>query len=133
MRADTQTVTIDATPREVLSFVADGANLPRWAIGFAKTVARLGDVWLVTTGNGEVPTTIAVDEPAGTVDFHMEMGPAGEAAAYARVLPNGSGSEFLFTQFQGSGVPDDVFEQLVAAVRHELVALKAILEVECPL
>ena len=133
MRADTQTVTIQAAPTEVLNFVADGANLPRWAIGFAKSVARRGQVWVVTTGSGEVPTTITIDEPVGTVDFHMDMGAAGEARAYARVLPNEAGSEFLFTQFQGPGVPDDVFEQLVAAVGHELAALKALLEVECPL
>jgi hypothetical protein len=133
VRADTQTVTIHAAPKEVLNFVADGANLPRWAIGFAKSVAQSGDAWVVTTGQGAVPTTIAVDEPVGTVDFHMEMGPKGEAAAYARVLPNEGGTEFVFTQFQGPDVPDEVFEEFVAAVRHELIALKALLEVKCPL
>jgi hypothetical protein len=30
-------------------------------------------------------------------------------------------------------MPDEVFDQVVAAVSHELVALKALLEVECPL
>jgi len=133
MRADTQTVTIKVPRSEVLRFVADGANLPRWAIGFAKAVAREGDAWLVTTAHGKVPTRIAVDEAGGTVDFHMDMGPAGNAAAFTRIVPNGHGSEFVFTQFQGEGVPDDVFDQLVAAVGHELTALKALLEVECPL
>lgn len=133
MRADTQSVTIQTAPKEVLRFVADGANLPRWAIGFAKSVAPRGDAWLVTTGQGEVPTAIAVVESAGTIDFHLDMGRGGEAVAYTRVLPNGSGTEFLFTQFQEPSVPDEVFEQLVAAVGHELVALKALLEVECPL
>ena len=133
MRADTQTVTIKAAPAEVLGFVADGANLPRWAIGFAKAVAPKGDAWVVSTEQGEVATTIAVVGEAGTVDFHMDMGAAGKAAAYARALPNEAGTEFLFTQFQGPGVPDEVFDQLVAAVGHELVALKALLEIECPL
>lgn len=133
MRADTQTVTIQADPRQVLRFVSDGTNLPRWAIGFAKSVAQDGDRWLVTTGQGEVPTTILVDEEVGTVDFHMEMGATGESAAFTRVLPNGPGTEFVFTQFQTDGVPDEVFDQLVAAVGHELTALKALLEVECPL
>jgi hypothetical protein len=55
------------------------------------------------------------------------------ASAYARVVPNGDGAEFLFTQMQQPGTPDEVFNQLVAAVRHELVALKALVEVECPL
>jgi hypothetical protein len=63
----------------------------------------------------------------------MEPTPGQEATAYARVVPNGEGAEFIFTQMQQPGVPDDLFDQLVAAVGHELVALKALLEVECPL
>jgi len=133
MRADTQTVTIEAPSSAVLSFVADGANLPRWAIGFAKAITREGDAWLVRTAQGQVPTTIAVNEDAGTVDFHMDMEPAGNAVAFTRVVPNGNGVEFVFTQFQSSGMPDEVFEQLVVTVGHELAALKALLEVECPL
>ena len=133
MRSDTQTITIATKPKEVLSFVGDGDNLPRWAIGFAKSVHRSGPVWIVQSGHGEVPTKIVVDEPAGTVDFHMEPAPGAEASAYARVVPNGEGSEFIFTQMQQPGVPDELFEQLVAAVRHELAALKAQLEVRCPL
>jgi hypothetical protein len=44
MRADTQTITIQAPPDDVVSFVADGSNMPRWAIGFAKSVTPNGDV-----------------------------------------------------------------------------------------
>jgi hypothetical protein len=86
----------------------------------------------VTAGQGEVPTAMTVDEDAGTVDFRMEPAPEVKATAYARVVPNGDGAEFIFTHMQQPGVPDDVFEHLVAAVGHELVALKALLEVECP-
>jgi hypothetical protein len=133
MRTDTQTVTIAAAPDAVLAFVADGANLPRWAIGFAKAVRRDEAGWIVTTGQGEVPTSIVVEGATGTVDFHMRPAPGVEATAFARAVPNGEGTEFVFTQFQQPGTPDEVFDQLVAAVGHELVALKAVLEVECPL
>jgi Polyketide cyclase / dehydrase and lipid transport len=133
MRSDTQTVTIAAKPEAVLAFVADGENLPRWAIGFAKSVRPFEAGWIVTTGQGEVPTRIDVNETAGTVDFHLEPLPGAEATAYARVVAHGDGAEFVFTQMQQPGQPDEVFDQLVAAVGHELVALKALLEVECPL
>jgi hypothetical protein len=133
MRSDTQTVTIDVAPEHVVGFVGQAENLPRWAIGFAKEVRRDGDRWIVTTGQGEVPITIAVDEAVGTVDFHMQPAPGVEAAAFSRVVPNGYGAEFLFTQFQGPGIDDDTFELLVAAAVHELIALKALLEVACPL
>jgi Polyketide cyclase / dehydrase and lipid transport len=133
MRSDTQTVTIDAHPRDVLAFVGNGANLPRWAIGFATSVRPSGPGWIVTTSQGEVPTTVLVDEATGTVDFRMEPAPGVEATAYARVVPNGNGTEFVFTQLQQLGMPEEVFDQLASAVGHELVALKALLEVECPL
>jgi hypothetical protein len=132
VRSDTQSITINARPSDVLAFVGNGANLPRWAIGFAKSVRPAEDGWVVTTGQGDVPTTVAVHEAAGTVDFRMEPKGA-EATAFARVLPNADGSEFLFTQFQSPGMPDELFDQLVAAVGHELVALKALVEVICPL
>ena len=133
MRSDTQSVTIAAAPEQVWAFVADGANLPRWAIGFAKSVRPDGAGWIVSTAEGEMPTTVAADEGTGTVDFRMEPVPGMAATAYARVMPNGKGAEFTFTQFQQPGVPDEMFDQLAMAVGHELVALKALLEVECPL
>ncbi len=133
MRSDTRSVTIDAAPEAVLGFVADPANLPRWAIGFAKGVRRHDGRWLVTTGAGEVPVSVDVDVRSGTVDFRMEPAPGMEAVAYSRVVPNGTGAEYVFTQFQQPGTPDQVFAQLSQAVGHELVALKALLEVVCPL
>jgi hypothetical protein len=133
VRSDTQTIMINARPSEVLEFVGDGQNLPRWAIGFAKSVRPGQGGWIVTTGQGEVPLSIAVDERTGTVDFRMEPRPGTEVMAYARVVTNGDGAEFIFTQLQQPDVPDELFEQLVAAVGHELVALKALVEVKCPL
>jgi len=134
MRSDTQNVTIAATPEQVFAFVADGANLPRWAIGFAKSVRKSPSGWIVGTAQGgEVPTTIAADSATGTVDFRMEPATGMTATAYARVLPNAGRAEFIFTQFQQPGVPDEVFSKLVASVGHEMAALKALLEVECPL
>lgn len=133
MRSDTQSISIAASPKEVLEFVGDGENLPRWAIGFAKSVRPSESGWLVTAAQGEVPTSIAVDEFTGTVDFRMQPTPGAEVTAYGRVVPAGNGAVFSFTQCQQPGIPDEVFEQLVSAVAHELVALKALLEVECPL
>ncbi len=133
MRSDTRTITIAASPKDVVTFVGDPRNLPRWAIGFAKHVRQDGGHWVVSTGQGEVGVAIDVDEQSGTVDFRMGVAPGVEAVAYSRAVPNGDGAEYLFTQFQQPGVPDELFGQLVSAVRHELVTLKALLEVSCPL
>ena len=133
MRADTKTIPIQAAPRRVVEFLADPANLPRWAVGFAKAIRNDRGRWIVTTGSGEVGVRIEADPRSGVVDFLVSPAPGVEALAASRVLPNGTGSQYVFTQFQGPGMPDDVFAMNVKAVEHELSALRAILEVECPL
>src|SRR5215510_2773505 len=134
MRADTQTISIQSPADAVFAFVADPANLTRWAIGFAKDVTADVDVWLVTTGDGEqVSLRPVTDEALGVVDFHMVMPGGIESVAWSRVVPRGEGSEFLFTQVQVSGMPDELFDGFVDTVEHELTTLKALMEVECPL
>ena len=49
------------------------------------------------------------------------------------MLPNGDGAEVLFTQFQSPGLFDEAFAAQVRAVGRELVTLRALAEVECPL
>ena len=58
---------------------------------------------MVSTGRGELAVTVNVDERAGTVDFRMEPAPGVEAVASSRVVPNGTGAGYLFTQFQQPG------------------------------
>lgn len=133
MRADTKTVAIDANPKKVVNFLRDPQNLPRWAVGFAKSVREEGGGWYVETGNGEMGIRIDADEIRGTVDFWLTPAPGVEVLAASRVIPRGDGSEYVFTQFQTPGMPDDAFTKSVKALEHELTVLKAIAEVECPL
>lgn len=133
MRANTQTVSIDMEPEAVRAFLAEPGNLPRWAVGFAKSVRRGPDGWLVTTAGGEVPIEVVTVPGAGTVDFKMMPAPGVVALAACRALPCGAGTEVVFTQFQAPAMPDGVFEKNIAAVAHELRVLKAVLEVQCPL
>lgn len=134
MRSDTQPTTIDRHPKDVVAFLAEVESLPRWAVAFAKSVRQSGDRWEVITGKDEViGISIDADAAAGAVRFRMEPAPGVEAVAYAQVLPNGDHAEVLFTQFQQPGMTDEVFAQLVASVDHELTALKAVLEAQCPL
>jgi hypothetical protein len=133
MRADTRTVSIEAPAPRVVTFLEDPANLPRWAVGFAKAVQRTPTGWIVQTGAGEMGIRIDADATRGTVDFWMSPAPGIEVMAPSRVVPRGSGSEFIFTQFQAPGMSDQAFASSVAALQHELIVLKALLEVECPL
>jgi hypothetical protein len=132
MRADTRTITIHAQPRQVIDFLADVHNLPRWAIGFAKEVRQRDGRWLVTTGAGEMGIRIAADSTSGVVDFYLSPAPGVEALAASRVVPSGDGVEYVFTQFQAPDMPDEDFARSVQALVHELTVLKALLEVDCP-
>jgi hypothetical protein len=133
MRADTKSISIQATPRKVEEFLANPQNLPRWAVGFAKSIRREDGKWLVTTGAGDMGIRIEADSGTGAIDYFMSPTPGVEMVARSRVVPNGSGTEYSFTQFQAPDMPDEVFEKNVRAVEHELTVLRALLEVECPL
>src|SRR5262245_55425462 len=116
MRSDTRTISIDAAPQSVFQFVADPQNLPRWAVGFAKKVARNGDRWIVTTGDGEVSLRIAADEQTGVVDFYMTFGSGLDAVAASRVIQRGDRTEYVFTQFQPPHMSDELFFMNVRTV-----------------
>ena len=133
MRADTQTVSIEAPAHEVVTFLGDPANLTRWAVGFAKAVHETPGGWMVQTGSGEMGVRIDADSHRGTVDFWMSPAPGVELLAPSRVVSRGSASEFVFTQFQTPGMSDEAFASSVDTLKHELIVLKALLEVECPL
>ncbi len=133
MHANTKTVSIDANPIKVWQFLADPRNLPRWAVGFAKSVREEGGRWFVQTGAGEMGVRVMADDAGGVVDFWMSPAPGVEVLAASRVIPRGDGSEYTFTQFQAPGMSDETFLKNVKALEHELTVLKAIAEVECPL
>src|SRR5262245_30478886 len=110
MRSDTRTVTVAIGYEAVFAFLADPANLPRWAVGFARGIRREGDRWIVQTGHGEVPIRYETDVERGVIDFHMTPAPGVEAVAFSRIVPNGDGVEYVFTQFQTPGMSDEVFD-----------------------
>src|ERR1044071_2921233 len=113
MRAETKTVSIDAPASKVLNFLKEPENLPRWAVGFAKSVRRDANGWYVKTGDGEIAVAIDADEKTGIVDFHMQPAPGVKVVANSRVIRRGEGSEYVFTQFQAPGMPDEAFKQSV--------------------
>lgn len=128
MRSDTKSIFIQADTSKVMRFLADPTNLPKWAVAFAQSVRRDGDRWVVATAGGEMGLRIVSDPNLGVVDYYMSPAPGVEALAGSRVVPNEKGAEYIFTQFQGPGMPDDMFNASVQALAHELTVLKSILE-----
>ena len=134
MHADTQTITLPVSADEAFTFLAQPENMPRWAVGFARGIRREGDAWIVQTAQGEMPVRVVADATRGTIDFHMGISPSLEAVAYSRVVPNDSGAEYVFTQFQLPGMSDEVFAAQRAALTEELAILPILFraQVACP-
>ena len=134
MRSDTQTVTIEADAGLVYQFLADPETLPRWAVGFCRSIRTEGGRWIAQTAQGDVGIRYATDPTSGVIDFHISPAPGVELVVNSRVVANGDGAEYIFTQFQTPGMPDHVFEANVAALKEEMVVLRALVRARamCP-
>jgi hypothetical protein len=137
-RSDTRAVTIDVPANEVFEFVADPENLPRWAVGFCRAIRRDKEApgrWIVTTTHGDLPIRYVTDAALGVIDFYLSPAPGVEAAAFSRIVPNGAGAEYIFTQFQAPGMPDEVFDGQVRALVEELQVLRGLIgaRAACPI
>jgi hypothetical protein len=133
MKSDTKTITIERDSQTVYEFVANPENLPAWAKGFARSIRRSGDDWMIETPHGEeLLVRYVTNAEFGIVDFHIEAAPGAVFVVPSRVVPNGSGAEYIFTQFQLATMSDALFEGQVRTLTQELVILKHTLEVACP-
>ena len=117
-RAETRSISIQAPPDAVLDFVGDARTLPRWAPAFARAVRPDGEHWLVDTGAEERRIALRVSRERGTVDIVAAADP--RVGVFTRVLGNGEGSEYLFTQFFADGTSEEAVARQVAVVEGEL-------------
>lgn len=124
----TVAVSISASVERVYAFAADPGNLPRWAPGFVKAVTVTGRRCVAETTLGPATFTFAPPNPFGVLDHDVAM-PSGETFHNPmRVIPNGGGSEVLFTMFRPDGMPAEAFEADAETVRRDLETLKALVE-----
>jgi hypothetical protein len=122
------TVSIDRPPAEVYRFCADPRNLPRWAPGVARSVHQVDGVWIAESPMGPVKVRF-VDENSFFVLDHDVTLPSGATVHNPmRVLPNGGGSEVVFSLFQQPGTSASAFEDDARAVARDLGTLKALLD-----
>ena len=122
-RSETRTISIAASPATVLDLVGDANALPRWAPNLATSVRPENGHWMV---NDELLIDLRVDRVLGTVDIlRPKLPPTG---AYSRVVPNGEGSEYLFTLFFGDGTPEEAITKQMTVVQEELRTIRALCE-----
>ena len=105
-------ISIARDPAAIYDYVCNPANLPHWAAGLS---GALGDVDVEFTPRNDL----------GVLDHVVTLPDGQRVFNPLRVLPNGDGSEVVFTLFALEGV--DV-ESDAAAVSRDLATLKRLLE-----
>jgi hypothetical protein len=126
-RTHTVAVGIAVDVARVYAYASDPANLPTWAPGFAKSIEKQGDVWIAQTTMGEARVRFAPENSFGVLDHEVTLS-SETFQNPMRVIPNGSGSEVLFTLIQLPGITDDQFDTDLDTVRADLNKLRTVLE-----
>jgi len=125
MIAETRSIRIAADPREVLRFVADPVNLPRWAPGFAPEVREREGRWFVAGDRGEFEIVIVTSDELGTFDLWPAANP--RRGIRTRVIANGDGSEYVFTVLLEDDVDDAARARQIDVVEQELRTVRELL------
>jgi hypothetical protein len=122
-------VSITRRPDEVYAFASDPVNLPRWAAGLARSeVRRDGDQWVADAPFGRIKLRFAPPNPYGVMDHDVTLESGAVVHNAMRVVPNGQGSEFVFTLIRQPGMSDAQLAADRAAVERDLQTLKELLE-----
>lgn len=126
-RTHTVSVGIAVDTDQVYAYASNPANLPTWAPGFVKSIEPRGDHWIAQTTLGEARFRFAAPNKLGVLDHDVEL-PSGNFHNPMRIIPNGSGSEVMFTLVQLPGISDEQFKVDLDTVRADLNKLRTVLE-----
>jgi len=120
---------IDRAPAEVYEFASDPRNLPRWAAGLARSEVRSdGDEWIADAPFGRIRVRFAPRNSFGVMDHDVTLDSGVTVHNPMRVVPNGQGSEFVFTLIRRPGMSDAQLAEDRTAVEKDLKTLKRLLE-----
>ena len=122
----TLTVQIDRPPEEVLAFLAEPPNLPRWAKRVCRSMAITDSGWIASTPVGPVPIRF-VKSPPGSVEILVTYWPGQEHSIPIRVQPADGGSRVEVTMVKPSLMSNEEFPEDVKLVELDLENLKALL------
>lgn len=120
---------INQAPQDVYAFASNPENLPIWTAGLASSeVKNDGDVWVSNAPFGKVKIRFAQTNAFGVMDHDVELESGVVVHNPMRVVPNGDGSEFIFTLLRQPGMSEEQFGEDAQAVAEDLQTLKTFLE-----
>jgi hypothetical protein len=123
-------VSIARPPDVVYRFAAAPENMPRWAVGLGTSFKPQSDgSWIAEGGPvGSATVRFVERNRLGVLDHDVTVATGETVHNPIRVLPNGQGSEVVFTLFRRPGVSAAEFEQDARAVEKDLITLRRLLE-----
>lgn len=124
----TLSVRIARSSDEVYRFVSNPKNMPAWARGLCRAITRTPDGWIAETQDGPVEVRFAPANDLGVLDHHVKLRSGEEIFGPMRVIPNGEGSELMFTLFRLPRMSDAEFVRDTGLVERDLLTLKDLLE-----
>lgn len=125
--ARTLSISIACSPDDAYAFIADPANLPRWSF-FSSAEQGEDGRWIVHAGDRRYELHFVEHNDLGVLDHFVKVPSGEELRIPLRVVPNGDGTEVVFTVFRASGMSDEAYAADIATVRRDLEKLKFVLE-----
>ena len=103
--------------------------MSRWAAGLARSEVRQdGEEWVAEAPFGRVRLRFVERNSLGVMDHDVTLESGVTVHNPMRVVPNGDGSELIFTLIRRPEVSDEQFAADRAAVESDLKRLKDLLE-----
>lgn len=128
MKSQTISATIAAPPERVYAFASNPANLPQWVQSFFKSVELIDGEWVAQSPLGRVAVEFVHANDLGVLDHTVTLPSGVRLNNPMRVIPNGDGSEILFTLIQHQDMTDQQFLEDAELVLSDLHALRRLLE-----
>lgn len=126
----TVNITINRDPKTVYKFISNLTNLPKWAKTFCRSIKKSNNTMgecIIETPQGPVEIRIAPKNNFGIVDHYISPAEGKEVLVPLRVVPNGSGTEVIFTVFQQPHMSDESYKKDIELVKQDLKNLKEIM------
>lgn len=121
-------VAIERSPEDVYAFASDIQNLPRWASGLGGSIREVEGEWIADGPMGPVRVRFTAPNELGVLDHDVVLPSGTTVHNPLRVVPNGTGSEVIFTLFRQPDVTEEQLEEDAKWVQKDLRTLKNLLE-----
>jgi len=122
------TVSIECKPEEIYHFVRTPENSPKWLASFCLSVHVDADGWIIETEEGPMRFQFCERNEYGVLDHVVTLATGQQILNPMRVIPNGTGSEVLFTLYKRPEQTEEQFLQDASNVENDLHLLKQVLE-----